>query len=248
MQTKTGQWIAEQRQGVLPDDVEVKPSWNIAPTSTVPILMETLTEGAEISREVRTARWGLLPHWAKDQKLSYKTFNARSETVTEKPTFRSAVRRQRCAVPATAYYEWYKPQGGGKIPHAVIPDDDSQILFAGLWETWTEPATGALVPSCTILTGPAPDPAMQEDLYWLHDRTPLALNEDTAAEWMRPDDLSKPQAAELVDHIRAASPDVTEHWMVYEIDKAVGHVRNNDPTLLQPVSLNAGPSWTAQDS
>lgn len=143
-----------------PGGQEFRQSWNVAPTSEVPILLERLDDEGELRRELHAARWGLLPIWAKDQKLSYKTFNARSETVTEKPTFRSAVLSKRCAVPADAYYEWLK-DGDQKRPHVIRPNDGGLITFAGLYEWWRDKTAGDDAPwllSCTILTGPSPEP------------------------------------------------------------------------------------------
>ncbi len=109
-------------------DYQHQPSWNIAPTDTVPIVVETLVDG-EILRRLGPARWGLLPPWAKDRTFSSRTFNARSETVTTKPSFRSAVRRKRAIVPAEGYYEW-RTEGRTKTPHLIRPADGSLMLFA----------------------------------------------------------------------------------------------------------------------
>ncbi|WP_261622916.1 SOS response-associated peptidase [Nesterenkonia marinintestina] len=180
-----GRYVMALRAGDLGDvlDAEVpeperlRLSYNIAPTSTVPILVERYeepegaapTDGAAttLRREVHPARWGLLPHWAKDASFSSKTFNARSETAAEKPSFRAAVRRRRCAVPAQGYYEWRAardPHTGRTVrqPFHIAPADGSLILFAGLYEWWQDPqllASGDPAPwvlSTTILTGAAP--------------------------------------------------------------------------------------------
>lgn len=243
----------------VPDGVEFRQSWNIAPTATVPILVEhpsadeTTTELAEsaepvgerggVSWVVHPARWGLLPFWAKSRQQSYKTFNARSESVVEKPTFRSAVRSKRCAVPADAYFEWLK---GGEVkrPHVIRPADGSLITFAGLYEWWKDPeleAAGESSPwvlSCTILTGPSPEPGaggVLGELAGLHDRIPLPLGEDMRRSWVAGEKLEKPAAAELVEEVRGQALEVASGWEVYEVSREVGNVRNNGPELLQPV-------------
>ncbi len=218
----------------------MRPSWNVAPSTDVPILVERLDDEGELLGELHAARWGLLPAWAKDIKQSYKTFNARSESVTEKPTFRSAVRSKRCAVPADAYYEWLK-DGDAKRPHAIRPADGGLITFAGLYEWWRDKAAGEDAPwvlSCTILTGPSPEPGaggVLDELAGLHDRMPLPMSSDMAADWVHPQKLEKPGAEALVEQVRAQANDVAAGWQLYEVDKAVGNVRNNVPELLDPV-------------
>ena len=237
VQARAGADLVADLDAQIPDGVEVRQSWNAAPTTQVPILLERMDDGGELHREIHTARWGLLPGWAKDRKMSYKTFNARSETVTEKPTFRSAVRTRRCAVPATAYYEWFT-EGKTKVPHAVRPKNDSGILFAGLYEWRKDSEAGEESPwelSTTILTGPAPSHSQHEDLAWLHDRLPLALSGGSAEDWLRPEKLEKPDTVELVDYMRSQAYGVVQGWEVYPVTRDVGNVRNNDPRLLEPV-------------
>ncbi|VXC47491.1 Putative SOS response-associated peptidase (modular protein) [Arthrobacter sp. 9V] len=87
------------------------PSWNVAPTQNVPIVAERLDEGT-LDRRLLVARWGLVPSWAKDTKIGSKMINARSETILEKPSFRSAAVKRRAILPAEGYYEWQKPRTG----------------------------------------------------------------------------------------------------------------------------------------
>ena len=88
---------------------DVRENWNTAPTHTVPILLERMDEHGSLQRELHAARWGLVPSWAKEISTGARMFNARSETVLEKPSFRVAVRSRRCAIPANGYYEWKSP-------------------------------------------------------------------------------------------------------------------------------------------
>lgn len=224
-----------------PGGAEFRQSWNVAPSTDVPILLERLDGEGEMLRELHAARWGLLPIWARDLKQSYKTFNARSETVTEKPTFRSAVLSKRCAVPADAYYEWLK-DGDQKRPHAIRPADGSLITFAGLYEWWRDKAAGEDAPwilSCTILTGPSPEPGaggVLDELAGLHDRMPLALGPKTRDDWLSPGKIAKDDAALLVTQVQAEAMEMAAGWEVYEVDKAVGSIRNNGHGLLEPLT------------
>ena len=107
---------------------------------------------------------GLIPHWAKDDKLAYSTFNARSEEFTTKPAFKDAWRLgRRCLVVTNGFYEWKKLDPKGKLmqAYAVGMADDGEMVMAGLWSTWRNPANGEEVQSCTVLTC-APNDAMAD--------------------------------------------------------------------------------------
>jgi putative SOS response-associated peptidase YedK len=106
-------------------------------------------------RVPRMMRWGLLPHWAKDEKLSYSTFNARAEEFTTKPAFKHAWKwGQRCLVVTDGFYEWkvLDPKGKQKQPYAIAMADDTPMVMAGLWSKWKDPKSGSEVLSCTVLT------------------------------------------------------------------------------------------------
>ena len=103
------------------------------------------------------ARWGLIPSWAKDAKIGSKLINARSESILEKPSFRSAAVKRRAIVPAEGYYEWQKTEDGKKIPNYLYSPDESLLGFAGLYEFWPDPELPEDDPerwllSCTVLT------------------------------------------------------------------------------------------------
>lgn len=222
---------------------EMNPSWNVAPTTDVPIVLERLV-GGQPRREVHVAHWGLVPRWAKDAKIGVRAFNARSETVTEKPMFRSAVVSRRCAVPMDGYYEW-KRQGTGrsapKQPYYVHPDDGGLAFFAGLYEWWKDPALadgepGQWMLSTSIVTMPSPDPGAEGvlgDLGGLHDRLPVPLSREAMDDWLDP---AARDAASLVERIRAGAYDVAAAWRLDPVGAAVGNVRNNGPELIAPVS------------
>lgn len=231
------------------ESLELRESWNVAPTTDVPIVLER-TEGDQPVREIHVARWGLVPPWAKDVSVGSRTFNARSETVTEKPTFRAAVKARRCAVPVDGYYEWLKPGPGApksakKRPFYIRPQDGRPIYFAGLYEWWkdgslTEDDPGRWLLSCTILTGPSPEADSGDDtldqLHGLHDRLPLPMDRETMDSWLEPQKLASAEAGgHLVDQVREQANGTASAWVLDEVGTAVGNVRNNGPELIEPI-------------
>jgi putative SOS response-associated peptidase YedK len=122
-------------------------AYNIAPTDTV----EVVTPSKAGGNELVPMRWGLVPNWwAKPLKQLPASFNARAESVADKPMFRDAFKRRRCIIPASGYYEWIA-RPDGKQPFFISAADGGVLSFAGLWDRWKNPETGELVISCTII-------------------------------------------------------------------------------------------------
>lgn len=144
---------------------------NIAPTQDVPFV--ALDDGRRV---LKMGRWWLVPHWAKEMP-KYAMFNARSEEADKKPAFRDALKRQRCLIPATGYYEWTKAEDGGKDPHLICLPNAEPLSFAGLWAQ--NDALG--VTSCTILTAAAVD-----ETAHLHHRMPIILKSQVHTDWLDP--------------------------------------------------------------
>jgi len=144
---------------------EIPHRYNIAPSQQVPILREAATGGRYLS----SVRWGLVPHWAKDLSIGNRMFNARCETVHEKPAFRQAIRARRCVVPASGFFEW-AASPAGKSPHYVTMRDGSPLAFAGIWDSWKTPE-GEILETCAILTTTA-----NSLMAPLHDRMPVLLH------------------------------------------------------------------------
>lgn len=228
----------EQWELTSPPGFALSPSWNIAPTSEVPILLERYDDAGRRLRELHPARWGLLPRWAEDRSFSTQTFNARSETVLSKPSFSASIIRRRCAVPASAYYEWNM-----RRPYAIRRADGSPLLFAGIYEWWRDPekaGRGESAPwvlSCSILTGPRPEPenAVLSTLHKLHERIPLALDEQTAFAWISPGPRRREQLEPMLERLRSETAEVASRWEIYEVGPAVGNIRNDSPELLNPL-------------
>ncbi|MCC3408076.1 MAG: SOS response-associated peptidase [Microcoleus sp. PH2017_10_PVI_O_A] len=172
--TASAQIIAEFFK--LSEVPEIKPRYNIAPTQPV----ATVTASPQqMQRQFQFMRWGLIPSWAKDMKIGSKTINARSETVAEKPAFRSAIKHRRCLIVADGFYEW-QAQGKKKQPYYFQTADGEPFAFAGLWENWESTEAENIV-SCSIITT-----AANETVEPVHDRMPVILPEEAWEEWLDP--------------------------------------------------------------
>jgi len=173
-------------------------------------------------REARTldyARWGLVNHWAKDNKRASMQINARAETVHERPAYRAAFKSRRCLVPASGFYEWSGPKGD-RQPHFIHPVDGGLWLFAGLFETWSG-TDGAGETTFTIITTDANDVIAP-----IHDRMPVMLDSDAADQWLfAPDDEADRLRSLLV-------PAPAEGIAIQAANRAVGSVKHDGPELL----------------
>jgi putative SOS response-associated peptidase YedK len=154
-----------------------QPRYNIAPTQTAPVVRAaSLTKNhhandersgdqhrsrEHAARELVQLRWGLVPSWATDLSIGSRMINARSETVADKPAFRAAVRKRRCLVPASGFYEWQKASDGAKQPYFIHRRDGQPLAFAGLWESWNDPQRNERIETFTILTTQAVSPPRQ---------------------------------------------------------------------------------------
>ncbi len=196
------------------------PRYNIAPTQSAPVVRNAANGG----RELTMPRWGLIPSWAKDASIGAKTINARSETVAEKPSFRSAFRHRRCLVPADGFYEWRR-EGEIKQPFRIGMLDGAAFAFAGLWESWSGADDGEALESFTILTAEA-----NRKLRPIHARMPVILAPEAYDAWL---DASP----ETVDRARALLRPFPEHPMAfYRVSTRVNSPRNDDPDCLKPIA------------
>jgi putative SOS response-associated peptidase YedK len=158
------------------------PRYNVAPTQPV---------AAVIERERRTLewlQWGLVPSWAPGPEGAARMINARAETLATRSAFREALRRRRCLVPASGFYEWHG-EAKRRQPIYFSAADGRPLGLAGLWETWV-PEQGEPLRTCTIVTVPA-NPTVAR----YHERMPAVLAADDIAAWLSAD--PKPTASLL---------------------------------------------------
>ena len=199
--------------------LNLRPRYNIAPTTTI----DVVRLDAEGRRELVRMRWGLVPFfWSKPLKQVPATFIARAKTVHEKPMFRAAFQRRRCMIPASGFYEWIGERHT-RIPHLFTAADGNSVLaMAGLWDKWTDKATGEEVLSVTIVVSGA--------CSWMaayHDRMPVLLTADQVEPW-----LTGKAGQET---LRPAAESALREWIVSNRVNKTG-VFGDDPTLIEKLA------------
>jgi putative SOS response-associated peptidase YedK len=247
----------------------LRPDYNVAPTKAVYAVVARAagpseaqpsdtppaeTAGsADVARELRVVRWGLVPFWAKDPSIGSRLINARAETVASKPAFRRAFTRRRCLLPADGYYEWQRPDGsesdtpggkgkgggragGAKQPFYIFREDGGPLAFAGLYELWRDQSLPddherAWLWTATIITTSAPD-----ELGRIHERMPMVIQPDRWQDWL------DPAANDPADLIALLAPAASIGLTSYPVSTAVNSVRNNSPELIERIEPGlAGP-------
>lgn len=223
----------------------VRARWNIPPTVPIHIVTESIDrDSGEVLRALRMARWGLLPPFAKDLSFSARTFNARRETLAEKPSFRGSLARYRAVVPMNGYYEWRRDAKGRRTtePFFITPADGSLLYMAALISWWkgqgghegpAASADGAWLLSASIITREA-----RGELAGVHDRTPLMLTREAVDRWLDPgmDQAADAQAFALED-ANLIDDALLE---VRPVGPEVGSVRHDGPDLIAPAGTSQG--------
>jgi len=190
---------------------DLEPNYNTAPTHLMPVYT---AEGLD------RMRWGLIPSWAKDEKIGYKLFNTRSETVYEKPMWKGIVKRNRCLIPANGFYEW-KKSDDGKTPFYIHLPDEKLFSFAGIWETWKH--EGKEWQTFSIMTT-----TPNKEMANIHDRMPVIIDRSDYDMWLSADDQSDIEA--LLQPIKDGS------LVMHEVSKDVNTVKTNNDELLKPIN------------
>jgi len=200
----------------LPPD-ELLPTYNLAPTDPAAVVVERADR-----RAIRAYRWGLIPSWAKDEKVASKMFNARAETLVSSGAFREPFRKRRCIVPADAFYEWQR-QAGARQPFLIRRSDGAPLALAGLWSGWHHPETDQVIRSFTIVTTTA-----NRLLSSIHNRMPVVLAPKDWDLWLDPAN----QATEELTGLLQPSGD--DELVLVRVRSLVNNVRNNGPELIEP--------------
>ena len=202
----------------VPTNLRLAGRWNVAPSQMVPAILN-----CAVQPELAMVCWGLIPSWAKDEKVGYKMINARAETLTEKPAFRTSLAKRRCLIPADGFYEWQKHADGTKTPKYIRLKTRDLLAFAGLWETWRTPS-GEALRSCTIITT-----SPNELTRTIHDRMPAIIPREGYLDWLAPDAMSP---AHAMDWLR---PYPAEEMEALTVSTQVNSAKNEGPQLVEPV-------------
>ncbi|HJO79653.1 MAG: DUF159 family protein [Acidimicrobiaceae bacterium] len=219
-----------------------EPDHNVAPTGLVPMVWTArradttgnCTPNAATTRTLGIARWGFVPSWEQGPSIGGRLFNARAETVAEKPSFRAALRQRRCLIPVDGFFEWGPAVPGSreqiqKQPWYVQRVDGNPMVLAGLWEEWSQGGEIGCVPvmnTCTVITVQA-----NVDLETVHSRMPVVVESDSWANWLAPT-VTNP--GDVLSILRSAESGVLR---VHPVDHRVGNTRNKGSDLLKEVSV-----------
>ncbi|WP_248924714.1 SOS response-associated peptidase [Paenibacillus hamazuiensis] len=193
-----------------------QPRYNVAPGQFVPAIIH---DGRK--NRLGELRWGLIPSWAKEEKVAFHMINARAETLLEKPAYRLPFERKRCLIPADGFYEWKKLGDKDKQPMRIVLKDRGLFAMAGLYDTWISPE-GNKISTCTIITT-QPNELMAD----IHDRMPAILRPEDEAMWLN-------REVRQTDALQALlRPYPAEEMEAYPVSKAVGNVKNEAPFLVE---------------
>jgi putative SOS response-associated peptidase YedK len=212
------QLLAERFGVTLPEGSE--PRFNVAPTDSVLALTER-----SAGRELMVARWGLIPHWAKEARIGARMINARAETLAEKSAYRPLLAKGRCLVLADGFYEWRLDPDGKKRPVRYTLADGEPFGFAGLWTSWRDPASGEQLRSCTIITTSA-----NELVSPVHDRMPVILPRGVEEQWLD-------REVEPAEALSLLAPYPAEAMRSAEASLLVNAVANDDLRLFDPAEM-----------
>lgn len=201
------------------------PRYNLAPTQEAAVVRVKESGGP---RRLDLLKWGLIPYWAKEASIGNRMINARSESVAEKPAYRTSFKNKRCLIPADGFYEW-KKEGKLKQPFLIRRKDAKPFAFAGLWSIWRDPERSQPVETFTILTTDAND-LMRP----LHDRMPVIVDRDNFDLWLDP---KVGDAAQLQSLLVPHSPDDFE---AFPVSRVVNSPANDLPNCIEPLVQDEG--------
>lgn len=198
-------------------EFEITPRYNIAPSQLIPVITDSGV------RTLSGYKWGLVPFWAKDPKIGNKMINARAETLTEKASFRQALTRRRCIIPADGFYEWKKSAKASQ-PLMIRRRDNELFGFAGLWEQWRSPE-GEPLHTCTIITV---DP--NELIAPIHSRMAAILKPEHEKIWLDPEVKDSARLLSLL------APYPQDQLEAFEVSRRVNAPTIDDPQCIEPMA------------
>lgn len=200
-------------------DLPLFPKYNAAPGNLMPVIVNE--DGKNI---VKTMKWGLIPFWAKDPKIGYRTINARAEDIDIKPSFRKPFKSQRCLVPASGFYEWQKTDADKSIPYYIHLKSEPVFSFAGLFDIWKD-VEGYPINTFTIITTTPNDLVIP-----IHDRMPVILPEKKEELW------SDNTISDTKKILSLLKPYQAKEMERYQVSTLVNSPQNDYADLIKKVS------------
>lgn len=197
---------------------EYLPSYNVAPSQSV---LAVINNGKH--NRMGYLRWGLIPPWAKELSIGNKMINARAETLSEKPSFKNALKKKRCLIIADSFYEWKRIDSKTKVPMRIKLKSNELFAMAGIWEKWISPE-GTQIYSCSVITTKAN--SLVKDI---HDRMPVILHPEDEKRWLDP---SVEDPKRLNDLLKPLEPELME---THEVSTLVNSPKNNSIELIQKI-------------
>jgi putative SOS response-associated peptidase YedK len=198
-------------------DFDFDPRYNIAPSQISPVI------AFQSERKMMAAKWGLVPFWAKDPAIGNKLINARAETLAEKPSFKNALAKRRCLIPADGFYEWQKKNKGPSQPYYVRLNGGGLFAFAGLWELWKNPEGGMLQTFTIITTEP------NELIKTIHHRMAVILKPEDEGAWIDPENS-------VNDVLRLLKPYPAEGMEAYMVSRAINSPSTDNEALIERIN------------
>lgn len=198
----------------------LRANYNVAPGQELPVITQNSP------RKLNLMRWGLVPHWAKDQKIGYHMINARAETVFSKPAWKYPVLNNRCLIPANGFYEW-QVTSNGKQPFYIRAKNHGLIAFAGFFDQWTNKSTGETLKSFSIITTQA-----NQQMISIHDRMPVILQPEDEARWL---EVSNKTPESIADMIKPLANDKLD---MHPVSPDVNDAHHNNEHLIGPLNKN----------
>jgi putative SOS response-associated peptidase YedK len=226
----SGDDLALEYNANNPNTAYTASNWNISPTTTIPFISES--KNRSVTRDINLASWGLIPSWAKDSSRQANAINARVESISEKPSFRSAFKSRRCLVPVSGYYEWatelgqYRP----KQPFFISNKESKTLAIAGIYEEWVNPESNQVLATAAIITRSAVGIVAP-----IHNRMPVILPSTLWADWLTPNELSKSEVVDYLHMLDLPNPD--EQLRFWPVSEEVNNARNSGPALANPIAL-----------
>ena len=190
------------------------PNFNVCPTNSIHVVTYN-----GLGRKLESLRWGFVPNWYRTVNAGPLLINARSETIAQKPTFANASRERRCLIPCSGFYEWSKDLEGNKTPWFIKRNDDTPLVFGGVWQEWGY--EGEIIKTCAIVTT-----ASNSKLSRIHHRLPLVLERNNWGFWLGEEGHG---ASALM------RPTADETLKAYRVSKNINSNKASGPDLISPL-------------